>query len=178
MNKLLPTCREYSKDHKIAVASENGKKFIINNASRFVIDKYKIDGCLPLPAGKRRCDFLFLTNGQPPTAYFVELKGGDIKSALNQLCDTIEYLKSDLADYQYKARIVSSGNVPKLEVSRSHEKLYKLIKGSHNYTHAHQQKLFRNDLNKSYGTLQYGPHAERCGVRKTKIRPVVLKPIL
>ncbi len=131
MNNLLETCRKYSEVQKIAVAEEKGKKYTLNNKSGFVIDKYQIDGCIVQPAGTRRCDFLFVTkfpnDQQPKTAYFVELKGGDIKSALEQIRDTIRYLKSDLPNHVYKARIVGHGSVPQIKALPPYKELLQLL---------------------------------------------------
>ena len=136
MNKLPDTCREYSDQRKFAVAEEKGKKYTLKNESGFVVEKYRIDGCIAQSAGERRCDFLFLTNEQPRTAYFVELKGGDTSSALEQICDTIKFLKPDLPDYVYKARVVGHGTIPDLVKTVSYRELLSVLKHRKHFRHA------------------------------------------
>ncbi len=136
MNRLRESCREYSEVRKIAVVKEEGKKYSLFNNSGFIIDKYRIDGCIAQAEGKRRCDYLFLTSQQPQTAYFIELKGGDTVGAVEQIRDTIEYLKPELKNFVFKARTVGVGNAQNLENTVPYRELLSLIKGKKNFNHA------------------------------------------
>lgn len=136
MDRLPITCREYSEVRKIAVAEEKKKKYTLNNNGGFTIEKYRVDGCVAQSAGERRCDYLLLTSQQPPTAYFVELKGGDLRSAVEQIRDTIKFLQPNLPNHVYKARIVGQGNVPGLENTPIYRDLLRLLKSPKHYHYA------------------------------------------
>ena len=59
------------------VCEENKRKFIGLNKNRKTILKVKVDGCLKKIEGKR-CDWL-LIDISANIAYFIELKGSDVK---------------------------------------------------------------------------------------------------
>ena len=77
-------------NHKNIVVSEKRSKFKILNDSLKSINKVKVDGCL-ITNGKR-CDYLFeICSDNVEKVFYVELKGKDIKKALEQIKATINY---------------------------------------------------------------------------------------
>ncbi len=114
MNLILDECIEFMDDRKECVASENGKLFKLENKSGFFIRKVKVDKCIPQKIGEGRCDYL-MNIDENKKIYFIELKGGDLRKALKQIIDTIEYLKFEFTDFIFEARIVGNGNVPNLK---------------------------------------------------------------
>jgi hypothetical protein len=82
--------------HKIITAEENGRKLTINNPTERSVTKVYVDGCLPIPLGKR-CDYLFEIDEPVALVIYLELKGCDIAKAYEQLVATIDlfWLKHD-----------------------------------------------------------------------------------
>lgn len=83
-----PNCAE-KVDHPNVKAEENGKKFIALNPNRKEVLRIKIDGCVINDNTTNKCDFLII-DPQKDNAYFIELKGKNVKHAIKQLNDTIE----------------------------------------------------------------------------------------
>ena len=87
----LDKCRVVSKGTSF-IRSESGKTIIFASETEFVCQVIDIDNCAFKKEQFRRCDFLFLVpvNKTENThlvnvksrAYFVELKGDDIKKCL------------------------------------------------------------------------------------------------
>ncbi|MBS1735051.1 MAG: hypothetical protein JSS98_00415 [Bacteroidetes bacterium] len=109
MSLILKKCVEYDEVRKICVAEDKGKKFEIVNRSGFQIKKVIVDGCLKQSKNEKRCDFLMsIDKINNPVVYFIELKGGDLIKAVEQLNDSITYLKSDFSNYVIHARIIGT----------------------------------------------------------------------
>ncbi len=141
MSLVLAKCIEYDVEQKICTAEEKGKKYSLQNDSLFRIQKIKVDGCLAQPSGQKRCDYLFkLETRNPRIALFIELKGGDLITAVKQAYDSIIYLKNELGSYQVLVRIIGSGNVPELQNNPAYRKLIRLI----------PSKIFLYRTNRSY----------------------------
>ncbi|MFZ2449214.1 MAG: hypothetical protein WAW36_01695 [Methylovulum miyakonense] len=97
--------------NKIVTAEENGRKLTLNNPTQRSITKVQVDGCLPIPVGKR-CDYLFEI-GEPATlVIYLELKGCDIPKAYEQLTATIDLFRSKHDGCKKICHIVAS-RVPK-----------------------------------------------------------------
>jgi hypothetical protein len=97
-------------------AEEKGKKYIGHNKSGKLFGRFRVDGCL-IGEGKK-CDFLIL-DCKEKKAYFIELKGKDILTALEQIDQSIEILFPKLSDFSINARIVlSKANPPDLRSSK------------------------------------------------------------
>lgn len=95
---------------KSKAASENGKRFEIDSNEDFT--RIRIDNCLIPSQEVEKCDFGFIrqSNGE---FYFVELKGKDVKKALNQIINTITIFESTFIKISKEKRfgfIVSSRN--------------------------------------------------------------------
>lgn len=98
-NKLWKDCR------KNALVAENGRRYRASNASGKLLSCYQVDGGL-IQDG-RRCDFALAVNSDNKV-YFIELKGGDISHAADQIQATITKLNSKLKNVVLFARIVCS----------------------------------------------------------------------
>ncbi len=94
--------------------SENKRKFYIDpeiNVSQ--IDKIKIDGCLDCSTTTNKCDYLFIYknfSNVELTYVFVELKGVDIKHAVEQIGCSIDmfYTQGYLKNKRIRGAIVFS----------------------------------------------------------------------
>ncbi|MBF4471318.1 hypothetical protein [Flavobacterium sp. HJJ] len=92
------------------IAFENGMKFEID--SREVFTRIKIDNCLIASQQVQKCDFGFVRHSNDEF-YFVELKGKNIETAVDQIISTIKIFDSDLIKIPQGKRfgfIVSSRN--------------------------------------------------------------------
>ena len=126
MSLILGKCIEFNDKREICVAYENGKKYQLNNISNITIRKVKVDKCLSQNMGEKRCDFLMDTNDLK-RVFFIELKGGALNKAVNQIYATILYLKSEYKNYRIDARIVGSKDVPGFKNTPDYKKLAKEI---------------------------------------------------
>ncbi|MGK5061866.1 hypothetical protein [Janthinobacterium sp. LB3P112] len=110
-------CINDSKD-KIVVCGENGRAFRLNNKGQLSVSKILVDDCL-ITGGEIRCDYLLEVAPHQVgkgVAIYVELKGIDIKHAVNQLENTLNKLKVRHADYTKKCFVVSS-RVPRSSIN-------------------------------------------------------------
>src|SRR5437867_3181568 len=113
MSLIPEECVEYDEARPICIASENNKIFRLINKSGFKIRKVKVDRCLSQKAGERRCDYLMsLTERQNQRVIFIELKGGALNDAVEQILSTIIFLKKEFINRRIDARIVGSRDVP------------------------------------------------------------------
>ncbi|WP_202702989.1 hypothetical protein [Flavobacterium sp. UGB4466] len=95
---------------KSKVASENGKRFEIDSKEDFT--KIRIDNCLITSQQVQKCDFGFVRHFNNDF-YFVELKGKDVKIALDQIISTINIFEDSVIRIPKEKRfgfIVSSRN--------------------------------------------------------------------
>lgn len=126
MSLILEKCIEFNEKRKLCIAYENGKKYQLNNLSDITIRKVKVDKCLPQNVGERRCDFL-MDIEELNRVFFIELKGGDLNKAVNQIYSTVLYLKTEFMNYRIDARIVGSRDVPGFKNTPDYKKLAKEI---------------------------------------------------
>lgn len=83
-------------------------EFRIKNNSQHILIKIKVDGCLIKgQVGVRKCDFLLL-DCTDSKAYFIELKGQNLKDAIVQITSTLSQLQPKLKDFKICCRIVQS----------------------------------------------------------------------
>lgn len=95
---------------KSKIASENGKRFEIDSNEDFT--RIRIDDCLISSQQVEKCDFGFIRHSIGEF-YFVELRGKDVKKALNQINNTIAILESAFIKIPKEKRfgfIISSRN--------------------------------------------------------------------
>lgn len=134
MSLILDKCIEFNDTRKICTASENGRKYELNNNSAFQIQKVIVNKCIEQQIGEKRCDFLFsINNDDLKRVIFVELKGGALSKAVKQLYETINFLKVEFNGFNIDARIVGSKDVPNFKSIPAYKKLAILV-GKNNGT--------------------------------------------
>jgi hypothetical protein len=100
---------EYGIAVKIAVASEKGRSFKLENKSEFIIKRWAIDKIVFKNSDEERCDYLIeVSNNEGLIYYWIELKGKDIIKACRQILNAIRLISISEAAIQY-ARIVATG---------------------------------------------------------------------
>jgi len=105
------TCQDFQESYrdctncsegKLVVAEENKRKYILQNLSKRKVCKIRIDGCVISSQTKRKCDYLMIVceskssnQSESVDLYFIELKGRDLISAVDQLTETIKYFQTE-----------------------------------------------------------------------------------
>ncbi len=105
-NELFQICSKVS-SNKIVTAEEKGKKFQIYNSAGQKIIKVTVDGCV-VNDSSERCDYIFEIGKPVQHAFFVELKGNDIRKACSQLYTTLTRFSNRYSGVQTEACIVAS----------------------------------------------------------------------
>lgn len=126
MSIITANCIEFKDRRKKAIAYENKKKYVLVNNSRIEVRKVKVDKCLAQKIGEKRCDFL-MDIEELNRVFFIELKGGDLNKAVNQIYSTILFLKSEFMNFRIDARIVGSRDVPEFKNTPDYKKLAKEV---------------------------------------------------
>lgn len=126
MSLIPDKCIEYKDKRRICIAYENGKKYELINSSYSNIRKVKVDSCLEQDEGQRRCDFL-MDSEEKKRVIFIELKGGDLNSAIEQIYSTIIFLQEEYISYRKDARIIGRRDVPGFKNIPNYKKLAKVI---------------------------------------------------
>lgn len=106
LDESLNLCKNDS--HKaIIVSRDKGSKcsHTANNVDGDEVKHFQVDGDVIKDKTINKCDFLLL-NTVKKNAYFIELKGSDIRHAIIQVENTKELLTSQLKGYNYLYRIV------------------------------------------------------------------------
>ena len=92
------------------VSEENGCKHVGINERSHEIRQFRIDsGVIAKNAEVLRCDYL-VANDTARRAYFIELKGSDVKKAMRQIDNTVAMTK-DLDGYAVFPRIIFKGTI-------------------------------------------------------------------
>ena len=88
------------------MSAERGCKHIGLNGARERVRQYQIDGGV-LPKGQQleRCDYL-LINDDRRSAYFIELKGSDLKKAIAQIETSVQMIAASLPGHTFYKRII------------------------------------------------------------------------
>lgn len=81
-------------NNKILVFSENKSRLELANNAQEDLERHQVDGCL-ITAG-RRCDWKLVQVSSEKEAY-IELKGGDIAHAVDQIVDSVKGLTGNAA---------------------------------------------------------------------------------
>lgn len=94
---VLKSCQEGR--HRQFVSCENHCKHIGDNPNGKYVRQIKVDGDV-FPPGKepKRCDYLLL-NDTDKISYYIELKGSDIRTAIEQIDSTVSLIAPTIADY-------------------------------------------------------------------------------
>lgn len=102
INGYNSLCKERQKIIK-SKDKKRPQKHIAKNVNNNRVTHYRVDGVIIRNA--KACDFL-LMNEDTKTAYLIELKGGEISDAVDQLKQTENSLRDELAGYKLQFRIV------------------------------------------------------------------------
>ncbi len=105
---LIPEKSICEKNQSIVVSKDKGTQRehrAINPNRRFDLRHYKLDG--DVFKQMKCCDFL-LINDSTKKAYLIELKGGNIDEAIEQLESSEQKCKKELKEYDFFYRIVCS----------------------------------------------------------------------
>ncbi len=120
-------CNEFCDTRKTIVVKDSGNKqeYRVTNKNGKEICKIKVDGCLIKES--ERCDYLILAC-EDKSAFFVELKGHDLKKAIGQIDSSLTNLITEIKEFKIYARIVLNRN-PTPDINSSIEiKLKKRLK--------------------------------------------------
>lgn len=90
--------------HRRIVLQENRSKITFFNPSRSDVRQIRVDGCMITDGCA--CDWLLIS--QDGHEHYVELKGCDVKHALEQLEQSISKLSADAGGCDKKAFVVST----------------------------------------------------------------------
>lgn len=103
---LEPEKSRCEKNQKWIVSQENNREHRADNREhQYEVRQYHLDG--ELIHQEKCCDFLLL-NDSKKKAYYIELKGRNVREAVSQLEAAQNKLKSELAGYSVYYRIVGS----------------------------------------------------------------------
>lgn len=117
LEKYKSLCEDRQKIIKSQDKGNSRVYHLAKNIDRNMVRHYQIDGVVIDSASTRKCDFL-LINDDKRNAYFIELKGTDILSAIVQLENTEFILRNALVGYQMYYRIVYRSNTHGIRDSR------------------------------------------------------------
>lgn len=108
------TCVEFSDKRPMATCAEKGKRYNLVNDKNCLITQYHVDGGLVYDDKvEQRCDYLYVVHDTTEiTAILVELKGKDIKHAVEQLEKSANRFGRSISGRMF-GRIVCSA-VPRL----------------------------------------------------------------
>lgn len=121
--KKKSLCLDFCDTRKEAVCKEKGKAYRLLNVNRRYkilsvhIDEGVITTDKETPLNLAKCDYLYLIDSDPtPVAILIELKGTDIKRAIEQIKSTLNLFGStfDKCSKVY-GRIVFSGGTPNIQ---------------------------------------------------------------
>jgi hypothetical protein len=147
----FPECEEKldnnkKKKHKLKDKKGGQSELLIDNPSEKYFHIVNIDGCFEQANGEKINDYLII-NCEDKTAFLVELKGGDFKTAILQLESGLSKVKSKLSDngFSISGRIVLT-NANAIKFARQNEilqikNLFKAVKGDFDYKSGSRMEL-------------------------------------
>lgn len=100
---IPPDCEARTRNRRI-VLEENSRKITFTNDTCQEVRRIRIDGCVITDG--IRCDYLLIDSIE--IEYYVELKGSDVKHAVEQLKRTIELVSKEQWRQQKFCFIISS----------------------------------------------------------------------
>ena len=106
------------------VAEEHKRKYILQNPSRKKVCKVRIDDCVITSQSQRKCDYLMIVCESEASnqlesvdLYFIELKGRDLMSAVEQLTETIKYFQAK--EYKFTGKVFARAVVTRVHIPKS-----------------------------------------------------------
>jgi len=129
INKINNCCFEHKGTN--ASASERGKSFLLENRSKVLIKKVDVDKCVYKDnTTDKRCDYLFQAETKRPKVFFVELKGCDLSSGIDQIHSSLLALKEYFLNHMIEARLITNRPVPDLRTRRTFVEIKRITKTS------------------------------------------------
>ncbi|OYQ62397.1 hypothetical protein B9G53_22515 [Pseudanabaena sp. SR411] len=129
-------CQEFQENYSSCTVCQQGTeipafdkknkkiKYILQNPSRRKVCKVQIDDCVITSQTQRKCDYLMIVcesklSNQPESVdlYFIELKGRDLMSAVEQLTETIKYFQSE--KYKFTGKVFARAVVTRVHIPTS-----------------------------------------------------------
>lgn len=117
MTTTIPEKCVTAKNHSQIVFGEKRSKITFENPTAAQYLAIKVDGCVFNEQDGRKCDLL-LQSIEHGDQYFVELKGSDTSSAVEQLNDTIDRIPPSKSNASRMAFAVFSNRCPKNDSTR------------------------------------------------------------
>ncbi len=107
--KSINECIEQNEFKKIFFRQEMGKRFSLKSEKDFSCKIVGIDKCVFQNSELRRCDYLFLVNNGDTNsrAFYIELKGINIKYACEQLYNSIKLTRPEILKYEIQAKVIA-----------------------------------------------------------------------
>ena len=124
-DSIPPECIEARTDSKISLKEKKCRSQIVfQNDTRREILVITVDNCA-IKEGDR-CDYLITDSGGNPTEHYVELKGRNVKHAVEQIKATIEKLSRDSRKLLKNCWIICTQNpLDNTQVQRFKVKFFK-----------------------------------------------------
>lgn len=106
--KSFPGCEKEKTDKQI-VLQENKSKITFLNPNGIKVRKIRVDGCVIQDNESLRCDYLLILSlDNQELEIYVELKGSDVRHAVEQLESTIKTLSDDIQKKKKLCFVVST----------------------------------------------------------------------
>ncbi len=145
--KAIKECVEEDGVKKIFLRKEKGKTFLLQSNEIFNCQIIAIDSCVFEKINLRRSDYLFLISAKSKAnvrfkssmAFYIELKGDDVKSACEQLYNAIDKTKSEILNYEIQAKVIGTkGFQPNIKNNEFYRKVKRLIKKEIDFHKVHR----------------------------------------
>lgn len=133
--------------------NEMSKTFTLRSQNVFFCDVIAIDKCVFTGSSLRRCDYLFLAYSklnkvdrfEESKAYFIELKGDNVRSACEQLYNAIDKTKNEIFNFQIEAKVIGTkGFQPDIRNNDYYRKVRKLIRKEIGFHKVHKGNSFNH----------------------------------
>jgi len=106
---LQRNCLRSNDDRKVISMKEGKVRYIAHNPHRKHLSHFRVDGCL-IREG-RKCDEM-IVDANDDVCYLIELKGTDLKSAIEQINASLDHFSIKFGNIKFKGRIVVTRNSP------------------------------------------------------------------
>lgn len=119
-------CISIVTDKTIVFKDKNSKpEFRITNINRRKVERHDVDGCLIKGNECKKCDWLAI-DVETRKEVYIELKGGNIPHAVEQLCATVDKLSSDRSTTKLGYVICTHSPCTSSEIQKITKKLKKV----------------------------------------------------
>ena len=149
----LNECKESDSNNNFRKSEEN-KSFVLRSDLNFYCEIVYIEKCVlkdEMIGGEmiKKCDWLFLVPKKENThlkkafAYYIELKGVNIKDACEQLYNSIDRTKHQISNFEIEARVISTvGKQPEILNNEYYRKVKRIIKKDIKFCKVHKGNKF------------------------------------